>query len=373
MRNTILFLLLMIAVVGGITLYANIAQPAVPVTPDSGFKVVEVAQGLEHPWAMAFLPDGRLLVTERPGRLRIISKNGQLKAPLGNVPAVYAEGQGGLLDVVLAPDFDTSKRIFFSFAEPQPEGKANTAVASARLNENELDDVNIIFHQNPAVEGGNHFGSRLAFASDGTLFIGLGERFDYSEKAQDKNVELGKIVHIHQDGSPVADNPFGSKVWSYGHRNIQGLAFDPHGALWEFEHGARGGDELNIITKGANYGWPVITYSHDYVTRLPLGEGTERSDVVPPLKQWTPSFAPSGMMFYSADKFPAWQGNLFVGALAHKHLKRLTLKGQKVVDEEILLEDRQQRIRDVRQGPDGFIYVLTDEDNGQILRLEPAL
>lgn len=343
------------------------------------FRVAEVARGLENPWALAFLPDGRLLVTERPGRLRIIAADGSLSEPLAGVPDVHAKGQGGLLDVVLSPAFATDRTIFFSFAQPTARG-ARTAVARAELDVDglRLDKVRVIFAQGDEPSGNNHWGSRLVFARDGTLFVTLGDRFSYRDKAQDLSSHLGKIVRIRADGSVPPDNPYVNRydaareIWSYGHRNVQGAALHPvTGALWAHEHGPQGGDEVNVVLAGRNYGWPEITYGREYVIGTRIGEGTERADVEPPRLQWTPSIAPSGMAFYTGDAYPQWRGSLFVGALKAQMLVRLELDGERVVREERLLEDLGKRIRDVRQGPDGRLWLL-EESEGSVLRLDPV-
>nr|WP_232516652.1 PQQ-dependent sugar dehydrogenase [Thauera sp. K11] len=340
-------------------------------------RVTEVARGLENPWALAFLPDGRMLVTEREGRMRLVSPAGELSQPLAGVPAVHASGQGGLLDVVLGPTHAADRLIYFSFAQPTAGG-ARTAVARARLDADalRLEDVRVIFAQKDDPSGGNHFGSRLVFGRDGKLFVTLGDRFSHRDRAQDLGSHLGKVVRIGPDGSVPADNPFAGRagalpeIWSYGHRNVQGAALHPvTGALWAHEHGPQGGDELNVLLPGRNYGWPQITFGREYVTGLRIGEGTARADVQPPVTQWTPSIAPSGMAFYTGDVFPRWKDNLFVGALKYRMLVRLVLDGEKVVHEERLLADAGMRIRDVRQGPDGRLWLL-DDTNGRILRLD---
>lgn len=345
--------------------------------------VTNVARGLENPWGLAFLPDGRLLVTERPGRLRMVTASGRVLPPLGGVPAVLAEGQGGLLDVALDPDFAANRTIYFTYAEPDPANpeRAGTAVARAVLGETALSNVKVIFRQSPKVESSNHWGSRIAFdpsASQTTLFIGLGDRFSEMDRAQTLDNTIGKIVRIHADGTVPADNPYAGQagkvasIWSYGHRNIQSAAIHPDsGKLWTVEHGPRGGDELNIPSAGVNHGWPVITFGHDYVTNKPIGKGTARADVAPPVRMWKPSIAPSGMAFLTSDRYPGWRGDLFIGSLAHNQLVRLDLNGGRVVSEQRLLRDLDERIRDVRQGPDGLLYLLTDSDEGQILRLDP--
>ena len=339
------------------------------------FRVVTVARGLENPWALAFLPGGHMLVTERPGSMRIVERDGKLSAPLKGLPEVYASGQGGLLDVILDADFANNKTIYFSYAEPGPGG-AGTAVARAKLGEDALSEVKVIFRQTPKVGGGAHFGSRIVQARDGKLFITMGERYQ-RDRSQDTNVHLGKIVRINPDGSVPPDNPFVGKpgalpeIWSYGHRNVQGAALHPvTGLLWEHEHGAQGGDEINIPEAGKNYGWPVITHGIDY-NGSPIGEGKTKPGMETPRYFWVPSIAPSGMAFYTGDAFPKWKGNLFVGSLKFGRLVRLELDGVKVTHEERLLKEVGARVRDVRIGPDGLVYVLTDESNGRLLRLEP--
>jgi len=343
------------------------------------YQVQTVATGLEHPWAVAFLPDGRFLVTERPGRLRIVSADGKLSAPLPGVPEVWAQGQGGLLDVVLGPTFARDSTIYFTYAEPR-QGGTGTAVARAVLVDSlspRLDKVQVIFRQTPTYESRGHFGSRLAFAADGKLFVTLGERMTAKERAQDLTYHFGKVVRINPDGSVPADNPFvGRKdakpeIWSYGHRNPQSAAINPaDGRLWTVEHGARGGDELNVPLAGRNYGWPVITHGVDY-SGLPVGSGQNQApDMEQPKYYWVPSIAPSGMAFYTGSRFPAWKGDLFVGALAGQHVSRLDLENGKVAGEEKIAENL-GRVRDVRQGPDGYLYLVTDEEDGKLLRIAP--
>jgi aldose sugar dehydrogenase len=344
-------------------------------------KVETYAKGLVHPWALAFLPDGRLLVTERPGRIRLVGGDGRLSPPLGNVPPVWAVGQGGLLDVAVAPDFASSKLVYFSFAEQRQSGGSATTVARAKLvlegDGGRLDDLKVIFRQQPAGLGGFHFGSRLVFAGDGNLFITLGER-GQRDKAQDLGTHYGKVVRLRPDGSVPPDNPFVGKagvrpeVWSYGHRNVQAAALHPlTGRLWTIEHGARGGDELNIPLAGRNYGWPVITYGRDY-SGAKIGEGTAKAGMEQPVYYWDPSIAPSGMAFYTGDRIAEWKGSLLVGALRGQALHRLVLDGDRVVGEEVLLRDLGERIRDVRAGPDGALWLLTDDPRGRVLRIVPA-
>ncbi|AWI81268.1 oxidoreductase [Parazoarcus communis] len=354
-------------------LVVGVAQAANPV------RVTVVASGLKTPWSLAFLPDGRMLVTERPGRMRIVSPQGTVSAPIAGVPEVHARGQGGLLDVVLSPAYASDRTIFFSFAQPTKAG-ARTAVARAVLDSEtlKLSEVKIIFAQNEAPSGGHHWGSRLVFGRDGNLFVTLGDRYSFRDRAQDLDSHMGKIVRIRPDGSVPPDNPFVGKagalpeIWSYGHRNVQGAALHPlTGVLWAQEHGPQGGDEINEILPGRNYGWPVITYGREYVVGTRIGEGTERADVEPPRHQWTPSIAPSGMSFYTGDVYPGWKGNLFVGALKFRLLARMIEEGGKVREAERLLEDFGRRIRDVRQGPDGKLWLL-EETEGSVLRLDPG-
>lgn len=355
----------------------GVAADALLRTEGGPVKVVEVARGLDTPWSMAFLPDGRILLTERPGRMRLVSAQGEVSPPLAGVPQVHARGQGGLLDVVLSPNFEDDRTIVFSFAQPTATG-ARTAVARARLDVEalKLDDVQVIFSQSEDPSGGHHWGSRLVFDREGHLFVTLGDRFNARDRVQALDSHIGKVVRIALDGSVPADNPFVGRadakpeVWSYGHRNVQGAALHPlTGVLWAHEHGPQGGDELNQVLPGRNYGWPVITFGREYVIGTKIGEGTSRPDVEPPIKQWTPSIAPSGMAFYTGDVFPHWKGNLFVGALKFQMVSRLVLEEGKVVHEERL--ELGKRIRDVRQGPDGHLWLL-DESEGRVLRLDPA-
>lgn len=360
----------------GLSLAACAREDRSPVAPAGALQVFEIARGLEHPWALAFLPDGRMLVTERAGRMRLVDARGQVSAPLTGVPPVAAGGQGGLLDVVLDPQFAQTRRIYFTYSEPRGEGNG-TAVAHAKLIERGLDAVTVIFRQQPAWDSRNHFGSRLAFAPDGRLFVTLGERYSGMERAQTLDNHLGKVVRLERDGRAPADNPFAARkdarpeLWSYGHRNPQGAAIHPQsGRLWIHEHGPRGGDEINVPQPGRNYGWPVITHGVDY-TGFKIGKGeTARPGLEPPLHFWVPSIAPSGMAFYSAERFPAWRGSLFVGSLKFGQLVRLQLDGERVVHEE--RHDLKARIRDVRQGPDGYLYLLTDESDGRVLQVAPA-
>lgn len=337
-------------------------------------EVTTVARGFEHPWGLAFLPDGRMLVTERAGRLRIVGSDGTVSAPVAGVPEVWARGQGGLLDVAVDPGFAEVPWIYLSFSEPG-EGGAGTAVARGQLVDGALREVEVIFRQLPKLEAGQHFGSRLVFDREGRLYVTTGDRGNW-DNPQRLDKGQGKIFRIERDGGIPADNPFVGRedaiaaIWSYGHRNPQGAALHPvTGKLWQTEHGARGGDELNVPKPGANYGWPVITLGVNY-NGQPIGSGqAEMAGMEQPIHHWTPSIAPSGLAFYTADRFPAWQGNLFVGALAFQRVVRLELDGEKVVHEEALLTELGERIRDVRQGPDGYLYLLTDAPDGQLLRV----
>ncbi len=346
------------------------------------FRVVTIAQGLDHPWSLAFLPDGRKLVTERDGRLRIIGADGKLEPDaVRGVPKVVARGQGGLLDVVPHPRFAENALIYLSYAEAGEDGQG-TAVMRARLvgdgGNAQLEDQRVIFRLMPKSGTTHHFGGRLVFDRDERLYITLGDRGEM-ERAQKLDDHAGSVIRINDDGSVPKDNPFVNKpnakpeIYTYGNRNVQGAALHPQsGVLWTNEHGPQGGDEINVMHAGVNYGWPVITYGVNYVVGTAIGEGTHKAGMAQPVYQWTPSIAPSGMTFYTGDKFPQWRGNLFVGALKFRLLARLELDGERVVKEERLLEDEVGRIRDVRAGPDGYIYVLTDESDGAVLRLEPA-
>ena len=370
-----------------VTAALTAAAPAMAVdetfrTDDGTIRVTTVAAGLEHPWGLAVLPDGRMLVTEKPGRLRLVSADGTLSDPLAGAPEVDARGQGGLLDVALDPEFETNRLIYLSYAEPG-EGGNSTAVARAVLSEDaaSLSELEVIFSQKPKLPSEGHFGSRLVFDGHGNLFVTLGERFkpEFRVQAQELDSHVGKIVRIRPDGSVPEDNPFVGQsgalpeIWSYGHRNIQAAAIHPEtGALWAIEHGPRGGDEINIAEPGVNYGWPVVSHGVNY-DGTPVGTGRARQEgMADPLHTWTPVIAPSGMTFYTGSAFPDWRGDLFVGGLKATALVRLELDGTRVAYEERLLEDLGKRIRDVVQGPDGSLYLLTDEDNGEVLRVAPG-
>lgn len=348
-----------------------------PGSTDVGLKVETVSQGLARPWGLALLPDSRMIVTERPGRVRLVDRDGRLSPPLTGVPAVYASGQGGLLDVALDPGFAQNRVIYLSFSEPGDGGTAGTAVARARLGETGLDSVRVIYRQEPKLNGGGHFGSRVVFAPDGKMFVTQGDRFNYRNQAQDLGSLLGKLVRINSDGTVPRDNPFVGRsgarpeIWSYGHRNVQGAAIHPvTGRLWTIEHGAMGGDELNHPEPGKNYGWPVITYGKDY-NGLRIGEGAVKAGMEQPVFYWDPVIAPSGMIFYTGDKFADWKNDLLIGSMTPGRLVRVRLQNDSVTLEERYLGDLRERIRDVQQGNDGLLYLLTDADNGRILRVSP--
>jgi aldose sugar dehydrogenase len=359
--------------------FALAAQTNAPEAPATAIKVETVASGLVSPWAVQVLPDGRYLITERGGTLKLVSSDGARKADITGVPAVVARRQGGLLDVLLAKDFATTGTIFFSYSEPRGEAGNGTSVARATLvlkgDSGQLENLKVIFQQQPAIESQFHFGSRLVFARDGSLFVTTGERAVVRDQAQNPANHLGKVIHITTDGQPAPDNPrlpgWNDKIWSIGHRNIQGAALHPDtGQLWTIEHGAKGGDELNHPEAGKNYGWPVITYGRDY-TGETIGEGQAKDGLEQPVYYWDPSIAVSGLTFYTGDLFASWKGNMLVGGLNGAHLQRLVLKQGEVVASEKLLVDLGERIRDVRQAPDGSILVLTDSTRGQLLRLTP--
>jgi len=341
------------------------------------FRVAQVTGNLQYPWGLAFLPDGRMLVTERPGRLRVIGADGKLDPrPVEGVPKVVASGQGGLLDVAVHPRFAENGWVYLSFAGSDGDG-ASTEVVRGRLDGQRLQDVQTLFRMLPRSSGGRHFGSRLVFDAKGLLYITLGDRGDM-ERAQRMDDHAGSVIRLHDDGRVPADNPFvktpGARPekFTLGNRNMQGAAIHPvTGELWTHEHGPQGGDEVNVMRAGRNYGWPVITHGVNYGIGTRIGEGTSRPGMEQPLKIWIPSIAPSGMAFYAGKAFQGWSGNLLVGALRGESLHRLELDGEKVVREEVLLKSQVGRIRDVRVGPDGLVYLLTDERAGQLLRLEP--
>ena len=379
LRPKLIGLVLIACLTAGLPSAVKAQAPRSP-TPASikgALDVQTITKGLEHPWGLAFLPDKRMLVTERPGRLRVVGPDGRLSEPLTGVPQVYASGQGGLLDVALSPTFEKDRFVYLSFAE-SGEGGAGTAVARGQLGDRGLEKTQVIWRQQPKVSGSNHWGSRIVFRPDGTLFVTLGDRFNYSQQAQDLSTTIGKIVRINPDGSAPRDNPFVNRagarpeIWSYGHRNVQAAALHPEtGQLWTVEHGARGGDELNHPEAGKNYGWPVISYGVHY-SFLKIGEGTAKQGMEQPVYYWDPVIAPSGMIFYTADLFAEWKNNILIGSLTPGLLDRLIMKNGKVGTEQRYLGDLGERIRNVRQAPDGSIYLLTDARNGQVLRITPA-
>lgn len=346
-------------------------------------RLAVVTDRLAYPWAIDFLPDGRMIVTEKPGRLRIVTRTGRLSPPVSGVPAVDDGGQGGLLDVTLDPAFADNRLVYLSYTEPGPGGRNSTAVARGRLSAagTALEGVTVVFRQLPRLSGRLHYGSRVVFARDGNMFVTLGERSrrSYRVQAQDLGSHLGKIVRVRPDGAVPRDNPFAGRpgarpeIWSYGHRNVQGAAIHPvSGKLWAIEHGPRGGDEINIAEPGRNYGWPVVSHGVEY-SGLPVGSGRRSAPgMEDPLVTWTPVIAPGGMTFYTGAAFPGWRGNLLISGLRSRAIVRLELDGARVLGEERLLEAEGRRIRDVGVGPDGFVYAVTDESRGKILRLAPA-
>ncbi len=372
----------LIAALAGAILVSGPAFPQAPVFKSSAgnLQVETVATGLVNPWALAFLPDGRMLVTERPGRMRVLTRDGKLSAPIEGLPKVAASGQGGLLDVITDRNFAQNRTIYFCYSDPV-SGGAQTALARAVLDAGaapRLADVKRIFQQEGPPSSGNHFGCRIVQTPDGNLFLTMGDHYAPRDQAQNLGNHIGKIVRIAPDGSVPRDNPFVGKqgakpeIWSYGHRNSQGAALNPaSGKLWMHEHGPRGGDEINVPQAGKNYGWPVIGYGIDY-SGLKIHEGTQKAGMEQPIIQWTPVIAPSGMAFYQGDLFPAWRGNVFIGGLVTRILVRLDVNGEKIVSEERLLRDLNERIRDVRTGPDGALWLVTDNSAGRVLRVTPA-
>lgn len=360
---------------GTVAVFAAISTWAWPLSAQAlGTEVV--AQGLDSPWALAFLPDGRMLVTEKAGRLRFVGRDGRLGMPLTGLPPVAVNGQCGLLDLVVDPDFANNGLLFWTFAEPGENGTNSTAVARGRLVGEQLSEVRTIFSQKPKVASGAHCGSRIVFGRDGHLFVGLGDRYSQKEQAQNPANHLGKVVRIDRDGKAPDDNPkldpAAPEVWSLGHRNIQGAALQPGtGVLWTVEHGPQGGDEINTPEAGKNYGWPLLTFGRNYGSGTRIGQEGPKPGFEQPLKVWVPSIAPSGMAFVTSTRYVGWQGQMLVGALAGQALVRLTISGREVTGEERVLTDLKRRIRDVRQGPDGYIYLLTDGPEGQLLRVTP--
>lgn len=357
---------------------AQAADP--PVTVKTGahtVRVVTVTRGLDRPWGMAFLPNGDMLITERRGRLRLYTKGRLQPAAIPGVPKVLARGQGGLLDIALHPEFARNRLVYLSYSGIG-RGGAGTEVARARFTGSALQDLQVIFRVEPKTRGTLHYGSRLLFTPDGLLYITIGERSDYRDEAQNIANHLGTVIRLTDDGQVPQDNPFVGRtdarpeIYSYGHRNPQGMDYNAaRGEVWIHEHGPRGGDEVNIVRPGRNYGWPAITYGIDYSGAV-ISEHTALPGMEQPVLHWTPSIAPSGMAFYTGTRFANWRGNLFVGALARRHLRRVVLQGDKVVAQEVLLRGLEERIRDVRMGPDGLLYLLTDDSDGRLIRLEPA-
>jgi aldose sugar dehydrogenase len=373
-------------VIGALAAAALIALPAGAAgvqTRDHAVEITTVSAGLAHPWSLAFLPDGRMLVTERPGRLRILDAAGKLDpTPVAGLPRIDAQGQGGLLDVVLHPDYASNGWIYWTYTQRDESGANGTELARGKLTGTagayRLDNVQVLFRMQPKSNSGLHFGSRLVFGRDGLLYMTLGDRGAMRE-AQDRSSHAGAILRLTDEGKPAPGNPFITtahaqpEIYSYGHRNVQGAALHPgSGVLWANEHGPQGGDELNLIRAGANYGWPVITYGVNYGIGTRIGEGTAKEGMAQPQKHWTPSPALSGMAFYDGDKFPRWRGDILLGALRGQALIRVRLDGDSAVEDEFMLRGQLPRIRDVRVGPDGFVYLLTDQPNGSLLRLEPA-
>ncbi|GAB4352496.1 MAG: PQQ-dependent sugar dehydrogenase [Kiloniellaceae bacterium] len=370
------------AVAAMLALAAPAAAQEVTRSEQADFRVVTLARGLDHPWGLAFLPangpgDGGMLITERSGSLRLVKDGALQPDPVAGVPAVAARGQGGLLDIALHPDFAANGLVYLSYAGAAGN-EAGTEVARARFDGSALTGLEVIFRAQPKTPGAAHYGGRIAFGPDGKLYIALGDRRNYMAEAQKLTSHLGGVLRLNDDGSVPDDNPFVGRsdalpeIFTYGHRNVQGMAVHPAtGAVWTHEHGPRGGDEVNILEAGANYGWPAITYGIDYSGAI-ISDKTEAPGMAQPVVYWVPSIAPSGMAFYQGEAFAQWQGDLFVGALAGRHLRRLELDGDTVAGQEVLLADLSERIRDVRSGPDGFLYLLTDSPRGSLIRLEPA-
>ncbi len=353
-------------------------RSSTPASTPGVLRIDTVAVGLEHPWALEFLPDGRMVVTERSGRLRIVSTTGALSPPVGGVPAVAAQGQGGLLDVALDPQFADNHLLYLSYAEPGKGGTSGTSVARARLIDDRLDNLQVIYRQTPKYRGGGHFGSRLAFSRDGKLFVTQGDRMNWRDSAQSLTAGNGKVIRINPDGTVPPDNPFVGRagalpqIWSLGHRNVQAGTIDPvTGELWTVEHGARGGDELNRPEAGKNYGWPVITYGIDY-SGVKIGIGAEKEGMEQPVYYWDPVIAPSGMTIYTGEAFLEWKGNILIGSMTPGALVRLVMANGRVAREERYLGELGERIRDVRQGPDGLLYLVTDSSDGRVLRVSPS-
>ncbi|MDP3546048.1 MAG: PQQ-dependent sugar dehydrogenase [Phreatobacter sp.] len=373
--------IVLVALAAGLASVAARAQSTASTSPDQAVTVTTVATGLENPWGIAFLPDGRMLVTERPGRLRVVTRDGAVSPPVAGVPEVQAVGQGGLLGIALDPDFPGNRRVYLSFSEPRGRDTNATAVFRARLSEagDRLEDGRVIWRQDPPIASRLHFGSRLVFDRTGHLFVTTGDRFGQMDQSQNPANTLAKIVRITTDGQPAPDNVaattqsgWSPAIWAIGLRNVQGAALHPEtGRLWISNHGPRGGDGLYAVRPGENYGWPLISWGTHYDGRVINGGLRQRDGLVQPLVHWTPSIAPSGLTFYTADLMPAWTGSAFSGALAGRMLVRIVLDGEKVVRQERLLTDLGHRFRDVQQGPDGALWLLTDAREGALLRLAP--
>ena len=360
---------------------ASIQSPIVDVAAAPVLPLTEVAFGLDHPWALAFLPKNEFLITEQGGAMRVIDDRGRVGVPIRGVPPVVAAGEGGLLDVILDRNFANNRQLYFCFAEADPNSnRSSTALASATLSADNraLENVNVIFHQLPRIKSDLHYGCRIAQAADDSLFLTLGERSSAPFQAQRIGNHLGKIIHILPDGSPHPDNPFiatrtgAAEIWSWGHRNPQGIVFTPDGKLWAHEHGPRGGDELNLIERSKNYGWPLVTDGRNYGTGAPIGSDASKDGMQEPVREWTPSIDPSGMTYLSSDVYgPEWKDTLIIGALKSGQVIRLRIDEALNVQEDRFTIGLNEHVRDVRQGPDGYLYVLTDADNGRLLRIDP--
>ncbi len=382
MKHTLFFRLAVVSMLLASPMASHAADEVIN-TGKHALRLSTVVNGLENPWGMAFLPDGRMLITERPGRLRVISKDGQLDPqPVAGLPRVDPQGQGGLLDVAIHPQYAKNGWIYLTYSQRDAAGANGTELARGRLTGApgawRFDNVEVLFRMAPKSRAGQHFGARLVFDREGYLYMTLGDRGEMA-RAQRLDDHAGKILRLTDDGKPAPGNPFARQadarpeIFSLGNRNVQGAALHPKtGALWAIEHGPQGGDELNLIQAGANYGWPVITYGANYVTGTRIGEGTEKAGMAQPIKHWSPSPAISGMAFYDGDRFPQWRGDVLIGALRGQAVIRVRLDGERFVEDEVMLRGRVGRVRDVRVGPDGLVYLLTDQPNGALLRLAPA-
>jgi aldose sugar dehydrogenase len=361
----------------GLSVEAGDRLPAAGMEGSPAFEVVTVATGLEHPWGIAFLPEGEILVTERPGRLRVIRDGALDPDPVSGVPPVQARNQGGLMDVEIHPAFEANRLVYLSYSKALGGGRTTTAVVRGRFDGSSLSDVEEVFEAHAGASPGRHYGSRIVFDRDGYLYVTVGDRGE-RDRAQDRSDHAGTTIRLHDDGRVPDDNPFVGmegvlpEIFTYGNRNAQGMAVHPEtGRIWQNEHGPRGGDELNLIGAGLNYGWPEITHGVNYSGTM-ITPDTARPGMEQPVVHWTPSIAVSGMDFYTGDRFPAWEGDLFVGALRQQHIRRLVLEGEEVVEQDVLLDNLGVRFREVATGPDGYLYLLTDERDGHVLRLEPS-